>query len=249
MMEMSQSKYYSQYQEDKYLSEVFQKEKGLCIEIGGFDGITGSTTYYFEKIGWDCIIVEPIPNLYSKIITNRKCTVLNVAVSDKNGETSFFIAEGVEMLSSLSPDKSRIEYEKGKISEIKVKTRTLDSILEELGIGKIDFISIDVEGHEMSVLKGFSVQKYNPEVMILENNDFGKNSEINNYLKTLGFTRFKITGCNEWYTNRSNKHLYSSHDIFNANFFELRAKVLANAKQFLKSVIPKSILKALKGKR
>jgi len=246
---MNQSKYYSQYQEDKYLSEILQKEKGICIEIGGFYGITGSTTYYFEKMGWDCIIVEPIPELYNKIIENRKCTLLNVAVSDKNGETSFFIAEGVEMLSSLSPDKSRIEYEKGKISEIKVKSKTLDSILEELGISKIDFISIDLEGHEMSVLKGFSVQKYNPRIMILENNDFGRNTEIKDYLKALGFIRFKITGCNEWYTNRLNKHLYSLPDIFCANFFELLTKIRVNTKFFLKSVIPKPILEALKNSR
>lgn len=249
IMKMSEPKYYSQYQEDKYLSRILKKEKGLCIEIGGFDGVTGSTTYYFEKIGWDCVIVEPIPSLYNKIVANRKCVVLNLAVSDKNGETSFSIAEGVEMLSSLHPDKKRIELEKGKISEIKVKTKTLDSILGELKIDMIDFISIDVEGHEMSVLNGFSVQKYDPKIMILENNDFGMNSEIKNYLEPLGFIRFKITGCNEWYTNRANKHLYSSGDIFSANLLEFQAKVQTITRRFLKRVIPKSLLEILKNKR
>jgi hypothetical protein len=43
----TENKYYSQFQEDKVLSQIFTKPKGMCVEIGGFDGITGSTTYFF----------------------------------------------------------------------------------------------------------------------------------------------------------------------------------------------------------
>lgn len=243
---MAAKKYYSQFQEDKYLNEIFNKTSGQCLEIGGFDGVTGSTTYYFEKLGWNCIVVEPIPDLYKKIVSNRNCTVLNCAVSDQPGETDFFIAEGVEMLSSLTPDATRIELHKGSLSKIKVKTRTLDSILEEFGVNKIDFISIDIEGHELSALKGFSVAKYNPEILIVENNSLGENTEIEKHFKNHGFVRFKITGCNEWYTNQSNKHLYSYHNIVVANFFEFYRKVILIFKKMLKKFLPSTVLLVLK---
>ena len=58
-----------------------------------------------------------------------------------------------------------------KPKEIKViNTDTLDNIIQEsnMNIKKIDLLSIDVEGYEMNVLKGFNIEKYQPNVIVLE---------------------------------------------------------------------------------
>ena len=57
---MNSNKYYAQFGEDKILNRIFNKKTGNCVEVGGFDGVTGSNTYFFEKLGWRCLIVEPM---------------------------------------------------------------------------------------------------------------------------------------------------------------------------------------------
>jgi hypothetical protein len=44
---MELNKYYAQFGEDKILNQIFNKNEGVCVEVGGFDGITGSNTLFF----------------------------------------------------------------------------------------------------------------------------------------------------------------------------------------------------------
>lgn len=193
--------YYSQYGEDKLLNEIFNKNKGVCVEIGGYDGVTRSNTFFFEKLGWECLVIEPIPFFYDKIKENRICNALNVAVSNFKGETDFYVAKDVEELSSIVPDVKRVtENYKSNLELIRVKTDTLNSIFNQFNYSEVDFITIDVEGHEMEVLKGFDLEKFRPKILIIEDNSNAKESKIRNYLLSFGYKIFKRTGCNEWYT-------------------------------------------------
>jgi hypothetical protein len=63
---------------------------------------------------------------------------------------------------------------------IKVPTKTLSSILDEYpNLPQIDFMSLDVEGHELSVLEGLNIEKYRPTYILVEANYF---DEINSFL-------------------------------------------------------------------
>ena len=57
-------------------------------------------------------------------------------------------------------------------------TRTLDALLDETGLPQIDFITIDVEGHEMDVLQGLSLEKHRPRVVIFEENVGRRTSDV-----------------------------------------------------------------------
>ena len=60
---------------------------------------------------------------------------------------------------------------KKKIKEIKkMRSTTLDSITKNSPYSnkKINLLSIDVEGNELNVLKGFDLKKYYPEVIVIE---------------------------------------------------------------------------------
>jgi hypothetical protein len=50
----------------------------------------------------------------------------------------------------------------------RIPTRTLTSILDEVQPPEIDFLSLDVEGYEINVLKGIDFEKYKPKVIVVE---------------------------------------------------------------------------------
>ncbi|WP_395767093.1 FkbM family methyltransferase [Aquirufa sp.] len=224
--------FHSQYGEDEILNKIFGKKIGFCIEVGGFDGVKHSNTYFFEKLGWQCIIIEPIPYCFDKILKNRKCQSFNLAISDFTGVSEFYVAKSVEEISSFSPDIARFQAEStSEFEKIMVQTTTLNSILEKMDSNPIDFITIDVEGHEMNVLHGFDIEKYNPKIVIIEDNSNGKEFAVKNYLRKYGYTLFKRTGCNDWYTNDAK--LYNFKELFFIKLIFLKYKLYHSTPLFL----------------
>ncbi|MFG6095992.1 FkbM family methyltransferase [Leptothoe sp. ISB3NOV94-8A] len=233
---MNQNIFTAQHGEDILLAEIFNRRHGTCIEVGGYDGVNLSNTLFFERIGWDCTIVEPMPKFCEKIRQERKCKVVEAAASSQAGEIDFFIAEGVEVLSTSSQresDLERIQIAGAETQKIIVKAMTLDEILESQGIRNIDFISIDVEGDELSVLHGFSLEKYKPRIIIVEDNDVTVDYSVQNHLLKHNYRRFKRTGCNEWYAHKS--------DSLVTNFSKISASaksVIPFIKGFTKTYMP-----------
>lgn len=201
--------FYAQFGEDKILNQIFDNDVGTCVEVGGFDGVTGSNTYFFEKLGWRCLIVEPMPDFCQKIRDVRNCEVVEIAASDKVSEVEFYVADGVETLSTIEKNDehfSRIKSLSDKeIKKITVKTARLDDILSERGITDIEFLTIDVEGHEMSVLSGMSFDVVSPRIVIIEDNSFGGDTQIKKFMESVSYKRFRRTGCNDWYAKKDDK--------------------------------------------
>ncbi len=196
---------YSQFREDKILDRIFLDKTGTCVEVGANDGITGSTTYYFEKKGWKCVLVEPIPELCEKIRQFRSAFVFECAASSETGENVFYVPGSAKSRSTFSlttPLQQEIEGEKTNVREIRVRKRTLDGILDEVGISEIDFITIDVEGHEMAVLRGFSIERHRPRIIIVEDNSDQTDERIGMYLEEKGYKAFFRTGVNDWYASK-----------------------------------------------
>lgn len=190
--------YYSQIGQDKYVNERIFKgmENGFFVDIGAHDGINFSNSYFFEKYkNWSGICVEPIPEVYDLLRNNRKCICVEGAIFTENGYQDFFCLQGqIEMLSGLLNEfdirhKTRIDKEilnsGGSSQVIKVKTFTLQSILDRHNVTLIDFLSIDTEGAELSVLQSINFNKVKIECITVENN-YGEKS-VEEFLKTQGF--------------------------------------------------------------
>jgi hypothetical protein len=76
-------KYYSQFEEDKYIIEKLKiSKKGFFVDIGAGTGLNGSNTKAFENLGWDGICFEPNEINYQKCKSHRK-RVYKIAVSSK----------------------------------------------------------------------------------------------------------------------------------------------------------------------
>lgn len=240
---MLKHNYYAQFGEDKILYSLFDKSNiGACVEVGGYDGVLGSNTYFFEKIGWNCLIIEPIPELCEKIKLNRSCDFIQVAASDKEGISDFYIARGVETLSIIETNKNHFDriYKDGgsEIQQIKVKTNLLTKILKDHGYVEIDFLTLDVEGHEMSALRGLDFKEINIKILIIEDATFGKSNDVKKFMKANSFIRFKRTGCNDWYAKKESNFF----NVLSVLKTELEIFYMLQIKK-IKSLIKKIVLK------
>ena len=229
--------FYSQYHEDVILNKIFKgKKDGVCVEVGGFDGVTGSNTFFFEKLGWKCMVVEPMPNFCEAIRNARSCIIAEYAASSKEGVVDFYVAEGVETLSTMEFSEthfSRIkETPNSTLNKIQVKTKRLDTILKENEFFDIDFMTIDVEGHELGVLSGLDFETSNIKIIIIEDNSNGFDNSVKKLMESKGYKRFKKTGCNDWFTN--DETIYAWPDIF---YTELKISLFI-IKQKIKPLVP-----------
>jgi FkbM family methyltransferase len=221
---MGEAESHAQFEEDRILGEIFgDRAKGYCVEVGAHDGRTGSASYLFEQKGWECLLVEPIPALVEEIRRHRACRVVNCAASSGAGEATFFVAEQVEAMSTLDLTSDRrkwIEQVGGAIKEITVRTATLDSLLAEAGFPEIQFITIDVEGHEMAVLEGFTLEAHRPRIVIIEDNaasddprSSGGDPRVGRHMSEHGYVHFRRTGVNEWYAHESDTELVRPDEL------------------------------------
>ena len=196
--------YYGQWETDKIIESYFNSGyKGLCIEVGAANGVKGSNTLYFEEMGWNVLCIEP--NIgYKESLEKHRKLIRYYACSNKKDIlplTVYKVGEKniMSSLTSLKPDNRLVEAHKNIINEkftIEVKVETLPWILENTvggtpfhGITKIDFISIDTEGTELDVLKGFDFNKYDVKLFVVENNY--DDIEIKSFMEKRGFIRDK----------------------------------------------------------
>jgi FkbM family methyltransferase len=207
--------FYSQFDEDRLLARIFEgKRSGLCIEVGANDGVNDSTTYYFEQQGWDCLLVEPNPDLCLAIRAVRNARLFECAASAEEGLATLYIAEGAERahgVSGLGVDEQAVRRISGfgfVARPLQVIKRRLDDILDEAGITRSpDFITIDVEGHELEVLEGLSIDRWKPLIILVEDNSHFEDDTVSRYLHRFGYKPFRRTGVNDWYAHRTQSQL------------------------------------------
>lgn len=215
---------YAQFGEDQTLFRIFnEKCSGVCVEVGAFDGRTGSNTLAFEEIGWGTVLIEPIPALADKIRQDRpRALLFECVVGPKSGEVILSIPTGSETLSSVSSSPSQIHRSINSsniIEKIAVSQRTLDSVLEEAGLNFIDFITIDVEGYEISVLEGFDLERWRPRIVILEDNSSGTSIDVALFMEARGYSRFHSSGCNDWFCRKEDP-LRTRYAVFRTEFIK-----------------------------
>lgn len=76
--------------------------------------------------------------------------------------------------------------------------RTLDAILiEAQAVPPVDFVSIDVEGHELDVLDGFDLARWSPRLILIE--DLLLHLRLHRCLTRRGYRWLRRTGINNWY--------------------------------------------------
>ena len=194
--------FYSQYQQDIALETTVFKgfKNGFFVDVGAHDGRAINNTLYFEETrGWKGINVEPIREVYDKLVVNRPaCVNLNCAVSETDGVAEFVNNSGhTEMISGLKDHydprhAARLERElrqyNGVTTIIQVPTKRLSTIFDEHNVTRVNYLSIDVEGAEFSVIKSIDFTKVFIDVIGFENNYEDVSVPIIRYLNEKGYT-------------------------------------------------------------
>lgn len=139
----------------------------IFVEIGVADF---NTLVPLLHNGWRGVFVEPVPRYANKLrneVRDLDAVVIEAAISDHNGHTPFLVAkpcgtwvDGISHVASATHMGTSLLKLPGNEqfveSTIEVPCMTLDSLLDSLAIDHVDFMKIDVEGHEMNILKEYS---------------------------------------------------------------------------------------------
>jgi FkbM family methyltransferase len=149
-----------------------------------------STTLYFEKVlGWSGIGVDAQEAFSLGWLENRpRSKFLAYAITDKSGErVTFYQAGGIS-----STEKWNIEqwqklhdFDPGVID---VPTLTMNDLLKDRKVEKIDFLSMDINGGEPTALKGFDIQRFRPDLVMIEVHQRNQ-KPISEYFEKNGYER------------------------------------------------------------
>lgn len=173
-------KYYGQAGTDKeiHLKYFPNTEKGFFVECGAFDGLLESTCKVFEEFfGWTGINIEPVPELYDKLVKNRpNSRNIKGALSNFKGKNIFIdpIPKGsndrtktgwgfVDLTKNTVLDNPSLDYEKFEVECFNFSDIFIENV-------EIDLFVLDVEGHECEALEGILKisPKYYPKVFCIE---------------------------------------------------------------------------------
>jgi len=151
--------------------EVFnEKEGGYFIDVGSADGLFFNNTFLLEKrYKWHGVCVEADPKSFQDLSFVRSVPCFNICVDSQEGEVDFvqrFLFSGII---DESTDNKRRPTETKRHNVLRLKTKTLSSILETVNAPRtIDYLSIDVEGSEDRILSDFPFNNYKFLCMTVE---------------------------------------------------------------------------------
>tara|TARA_R100000329_G_scaffold148183_1_gene136720 strand:+ start:155 stop:820 length:666 start_codon:yes stop_codon:yes gene_type:complete len=190
-----------------FVLEYFKNsDKGFFIDVGAHDGITWNNSIALSEIhNWSGICIEAHPKVFKLLIANRteRETCLNIGSHSEDGSLTFREINGYsEMLSGFIKDydpkhEERIKREiyqyGGSYQEIKVNVEKLETTISNHNVNKVDYLSIDVEGAELHVLKGLNLKLNRPTLISIEDN--GYTSDPHDFLQDNKYTYItKIAG-------------------------------------------------------
>ena len=166
---MSFVSYAQNYEDVMLIRALHGIERGFYIDVGAQDPVDDSVTKAFYELGWRGINIEPVTHWFQRLVADRPHDInLQIAVSDSPGQLHLFEVED-SGLSTTDPDfAARHAHAGHQIRESDVPCVTLDEICNVHGVGDVHFLKIDCEGGEAATLRGFSLKRIRPWVILLE---------------------------------------------------------------------------------
>ena len=201
--------YHGNKQLDKKLLKYLNFDNGFYIDIGAYDGITQSNTFFYEKYkNWRGILIEPSKSkflLCKKFRSKKNFFYNNACVSSRSKNKSIEMtyinlksfSEEIVPKNFLKKHLKKYDLLRGeKVFKYRIKTKTLSYILDNCRAPKIiDFFNLDTEGSEFEILNGINFKKYKFKYILIETNNFPK---LKNYLHKKNFKFIKKFNYNDY---------------------------------------------------
>ena len=155
---------------DLIIDYIFKnKNNGFYLDVGSQHPISNNNTYLLFKRGWSGINIDLDKKNIDLFNMARPNDInLNFAISSDIAEKKLYFYHDKSPINTL--DKVVSDFQTATVKEIKrIKTTTLNIALQNLKFNnKIDYMNLDVEGHEMDVFKAFDLSLYKPSVISVE---------------------------------------------------------------------------------
>ncbi len=225
------ARYYRWFEEDyeiehvTFINEVV-KEAMTVIDIGAHIGFF--SIIFAKRVGARGKVIAFEPTLSTYELLNKTIKINKIkdivkaeqkAVGDRKDTVKFYVTD-IEAHNSNSLSNNQRDY--GNEHSIEVEMISIDEYVKENGIGQVDFVKIDAEGAEYSVLKGLknTIDKDKPQIILSLHPDSIKNfgdslKEIWNYIEERGY--------NAYYQNTKMNEQYfaSKDDLFDVHLLKM----------------------------
>jgi len=170
-------KYHSQNKEAHFIINYFKGYTGTLFDIGANDGITFSNSYDLININWDAHLFEP-SSVYSKLLQlhgeKSHVRLNNFGLSDKCETLKFWESEAhvpngndYGLVSTTVFEETK-RWPDVKFHEKEIMLTAFNDYWGYIGKPVIDFISLDVEGMEMQILRSIDLAEIGCKCLCLE---------------------------------------------------------------------------------
>lgn len=207
---------FSQCGEDlivKFIFDCLGINNPTYIDIGAHHPYYISNSALFYENGCRGINVEPDPTLFKEFLKYRgEDKNLNIGISDSNSELDFYIISS-PTLNTFSKEEAEKYAQEGdfKISSIeKIKVKTLKNVLDEFSNGVFpQFLTIDAEGVDESIIKEIDFENNYPIVICIETISFStsgngiKNTGLIEFIESKGYLSYADTNINTIFVRKS----------------------------------------------
>lgn len=172
--------------QDRWVVDLFARKRGgFFVEAGACDGVGASNTFVLERqLGWKGICVEPNDEFFARLAANRSCACENVCLSDERGTVRFRSAGYYGGIEERLSDHHFEDFKDGTVQE-KPCVLLEDLLVKHDAPRVIDYLSLDLEGGELAVLKSFPFDRYDVLAMTVEQGCAG----IAPFLEAQGYER------------------------------------------------------------
>lgn len=185
---------FSQFLQDFYLYNwhfKYLSRPGVYVDIAANEATEISNTYFFDRcLRWKGICVEGNHHYFEAIYSWRSCALVPTCVSSKEGSTvKFAMMEGIGgVIDSNFKSTTRVQNPTERIETKRLVYTRMEKVLHRYKVDVIDYMSLDVEGHEMEVLRGFNLNQTVIKVMTVEGSSEGLLA-IERYVGGFGYIR------------------------------------------------------------
>jgi FkbM family methyltransferase len=192
--------------EQQLVQAFFAGRKGFYVDVGANDPVLDSQSYHLEALGWTGLLVEPDPDCCDLLRKSRTGTVVQMACSSHENA-------GKQLLLNRAGPHSTLEDKPialGAVvrSQVAVQCETLDSILRSHKAPvEFDLLSMDIEGHELIALSGFSFSQWRPKLVLIE--DHVTHLAKHKLMQNAGYRLLMRTGLNSWYVPSDSSYSFS----------------------------------------
>ena len=173
---LAEERKYSLFAEELIIRDFFQDRRGgYFVDVGCAWPIRASNTYYLEKhLGWTGIGIDALDDFAPAWMQERPGSkFFNFIVTDHTASSGTFYRSAGLGLSSVDRNAASGSGfgASDATDEIEVPMTTLDDLLDREGIEKIDLLAMDIEGHEAEALAGFDIERFQPDLVVVEGSD------------------------------------------------------------------------------